>query len=232
MILGESGSGKSTSLRTFAPGEVCVLNVAGKRLPFRNEFGKNVVNLPKNAERLKTNRYDLIRRGVQSGKFKRYVIDDSQYLMAFDSFDRAKERGYDKFTDFALNFYNLLQACRNAADDTIIYFLHHCDSDERGFIRPKTQGKMLDQQLNVAGLFTIILLARTDGKRYWFETQNDGLSVAKSPLGMFADQQIPNDLALVDKTIRAYYGLDNLSTTYPQFFNSEINSENREEQTS
>lgn len=199
MILGESGSGKSASLRSFAPGDVCVLNVAGKRLPFRNDFGKNVVNKPG---------YDLILRGVRSGKFKRYAIDDSQYLLAFDAFSRAKEKGYDKFTDMALNFYDLLQGCRDAADDAIVYFLHHCESDDRGFIRPKTQGKMLDQQLNVAGLFTIILLARTDGNEHWFETQSDGMSVAKSPMGMFPDRRIPNDLALVDKTIREYYEME------------------------
>ena len=205
MIMGESGSGKSASLRTFAPGEVCVLNVAGKRLPFRNEFGKNIVN---NA------RYDLIVQAVRSGKFKRYVVDDSQYLMAFEAFDKAKEVGYQKFTDMALNFYNMLMHVKTAmvgekrTDDVIVYFLHHIDKDENGVVKPKTQGRMLDEKLNVAGLFTTVLLAQTDGKEHWFTTQSDGMSVCKSPMGMFDDVRIPNDLKLVDTTMRAYYGME------------------------
>ena len=216
MIMGESGSGKSASLRTFAPGEVCVLNVAGKRLPFRNEFGKSVVD---NA------RYELIVKAVCSGKFKRYVVDDSQYLMAFEAFDKAKEVGYQKFTDMALNFYNMLMAVKTATvweklpdgtakdtgkptDDVIVYFLHHIDKDENGVVKPKTQGRMLDEKLNVAGLFTTVLLAQTDGKEHWFTTQSDGMSVCKSPMGMFDDVRIPNDLKLVDTTMRAYYGME------------------------
>lgn len=107
MILGESGSGKSTSLRNFEPGEVCVLNVAGKRLPFRNGFGKHVVNVG-SAPSIAL-MYERIKRAVRSGMYKRYVIDDSQYLMAFDAFDRAEEKGYGKFTDMAKAFYDLLR---------------------------------------------------------------------------------------------------------------------------
>jgi len=216
MIMGESGSGKSASLRNFAPGEVCVLNVAGKRLPFRNAFKENVVN---NAG------YETIVRAVRSGKWKRYVVDDSQYLMAFDAFNRAKETGYGKFTDMALNFYNMLMACTHATimqrgtdgtytdtgrktDDTIVYLLHHVDRGDDGLIKPKTQGRMLDEKLNIAGLFTTILMAQTDGKDHWFLTQNEGDSVAKSPMGMFDDLKIPNDLRLVDATIRAYYDME------------------------
>ena len=216
MILGESGSGKSTSLRSFAAGEVCVLNVAGKRLPFRNDWGKNVVN---NAT------YATIAAAVRSGKFKRYVIDDSQYLMAFEAFNRAAETGYGKFTEMAKHFYDLLMTCKSGkvmekqpdgtyrptdrtTDDAIVYFLHHVDRADDGLLKPKTQGKMLDEKLNVAGLFTTILLAKTDGKDHWFETQNDGTSVAKSPMGMFDDVKIPNDLKLVDTVYRTYYGME------------------------
>lgn len=217
MILGESGSGKSASLRSFQPGEVCVLNVAGKRLPFKNQFGNAVINGAG---------YEKIKKAVRSGKFKSYVIDDSQYLMAFDAFSRAKETGYGKFTDMALNFYNLLMDIKNATiwekkpdgtyvdtkqktDDVIVYFLHHPDRDESGLLKPKTQGRMLDEKLNIAGLFTTVLLAETDGKEHWFLTQNDGTSVVKSPMGMFDGQlKIPNDLKLVDNVIRAYYEME------------------------
>lgn len=223
MILGESGSGKSASLRSFEPGEVCVLNVAGKRLPFRNSFGKDVVNVG-NAPTICA-MYELIKRAVRSGKYKRYVIDDSQYLMAFDAFDRAEEKGYAKFTDMAKSFYDLLRDVSNATiwekqadgttvdtrrrtDDVIVYFLHHPDRDDAGLLKPKTQGRMLDEKLNVAGLFTTVLLAETDGTDYWFLTQNDGRSVVKSPMGMFDEARIPNDLKAVDATIRAYYEME------------------------
>lgn len=215
MIMGESGSGKSASLRSFKPGEVCVLNVAGKRLPFRNEFGKSVVDHAG---------YRNILAWVRSGKYKTYVVDDSQYLMAFEAFDRAKETGYGKFTEMAQNFYNLLVGCQNATrwernvdgtirdtkeplEDTIIYFLHHVDRTDDGILKPKTQGRMLDEKLNIAGLFTTVLLAGTDGSEYWFQTHSDGASVVKSPMGMFSEARIPNDLKLVDSTIRDYYGM-------------------------
>lgn len=216
MIMGESGSGKTASLRNFKPGEVCVLNVAGKRLPFKNQFGKNVVN---NAS------YNTIVQAVRSGNFKRYIVDDSQYLMAFESFAKAKEVGYGKFTDMALNFYNMLMSCKHATvwqkkpdgtyvdtgkttDDTVVYFLHHIDRNEDGVVKPKTQGRMLDEKLNVAGLFTTVLLADTDGQEHWFLTKNDGASVVKTPMEMFDDAKIPNDLKYVDEVIRAYYGME------------------------
>ena len=216
MIMGESGSGKSASLRSFLPGEVCVLNVAGKRLPFKNAFGKNVVDHAA---------YNTIIQAVRSGNFKTYVVDDSQYLMAFEAFSKAKETGYQKFTDMALNFYNMLMSVKHATiwkknpdgtvsdtkrptDDVIVYFLHHIDRDDNGIVKPKTQGRMLDEKLNVAGLFTTVLLAETDGKDYWFQTANDGASVVKSPMGMFDDAKIPNDLKMVDGTIRAYYNME------------------------
>ena len=225
MILGESGSGKSASLRNFQPGEVCVLNVAGKRLPFRNGFGKHVVNVG-NAASIAL-MYDRIKRAVRSGMYKVYVIDDSQYLMAFDAFDRAEEKGYGKFTDMAKAFYDLLRDISSATiwekqedgtyidtrkrtDDVIVYFLHHPDRDDSGLLKPKTQGRMLDEKLNVAGLFTTVLLAETDGADHWFATQTDGKSVVKAPMGMFEDARIPNDLKLVDSTIRAYYEMEEL----------------------
>lgn len=218
MIMGESGSGKTASLRTFRPGEVCVLNVAGKRLPFRNEFGKSVITPAP---------YRTILAAVRSGKYKVYVIDDSQYLMAFEAFDRAKEPGYGKFTEMAQNFYSLLMGCKTATrwerqpdktyrdtgealEDTIVYFLHHTDRADDGTIKPKTQGRMLDEKLNIAGLFTTVLLAGTDGSEYWFQTKSDGSSVVKSPMGMFAEAKIPNDLRMVDRTIREYYGMEDI----------------------
>ena len=195
MILGESASGKSSSLRNFAPDEVGVFNIAGKRLPFRNTLP--VANNPN---------YSTIISTLTKANKKAYVIDDSQYLLCFEMFDRAKETGYQKFTDMAQHFYQLIQTIlRNTPDDVIVYFLHHTELTADGKRKAKTIGKMLDEKLTVEGLFTIVLLCETDGERHWFTTQSDGTTTAKSPMGMFAEREIDNDLKAVDTVIRNYY---------------------------
>ena len=197
LILGESGSGKSTSMRNFEPDEVGIFNVASKPLPFRKKLPKvNGAN------------YRTIINGLSKPKLKRYVIDDSQYLMAFEMFDRTKETGYNKFTDMALNFRNLVQfIISGVPDDVIVYFLHHTETTPDGKIKAKTVGKMLDEKLTLEGLFSIVLLCTTDGNEHKFITQSDGYTTCKSPMDMFP-MEIDNDLKLVDKTIREYYEIE------------------------
>lgn len=197
LILGESGSGKSTSMRNFEPDEVGIFNVASKPLPFRKK-------LPK----VNGATYRTIINSLSKPKLKRYVIDDSQYLMAFEMFDRAKETGYNKFTDMALNFRNLVQfIISGVPDDVIVYFLHHTETTPEGKIKAKTVGKMLDEKLTLEGLFSIVLLCETDGSNHKFITQSDGYTTCKSPMDMFPIE-IDNDLKLVDKTIREYYEIE------------------------
>jgi len=197
LILGESGSGKSTSLRNFDPEEIGVFNVASKPLPFRKK-------LPVRDRAT----YASITKALSNPKGRIYAIDDSQALMAFALFSKAKETGYGKFTDIAVDFYNLLQfIIRDTPPDCIVYFLHHTETGETGKIKAKTVGKMLDNQLTVEGLFSIVLLTRTDGIRHYFETQSDGFSTAKSPMDMFPQREIDNDLKMVDLTIREYWDL-------------------------
>ena len=199
LVLGESGSGKSASLRNFAPSEVGIFNVASKPLPFRRQLNK-----------IDGATYSRIEKSLAKPTLKTYVIDDSQYLLAFEFFDRAKETGYQKFTDIALNFRNLIQfVIRETPPDVIVYFLHHTEKREDGSVKAKTIGKMLDEKLTVEGLFSIVLMAQTDGKEHWFLTQNDGFSPVKTPMEMFTDEKIDNDLKLVDDTIREYYNLNN-----------------------
>lgn len=182
-------------MRNFEPGEIGIFNVAGKPLPFRKKLP-----LANNA------RYDTIIKTLSAPKLKTYVIDDSQYLMAFEMFDRANERGYDKFTNMAVNFRNLINfIVTRTPDDVIVYFMHHTELADDGKLKAKTVGKMLDNQLTVEGLFSIVLLCKAEGSEHYFLTNNDGSSPAKSPMEMF-DLMIDNDLKLVDKTIREYYG--------------------------
>ena len=202
LVLGASGSGKSTALRNFDPSEIGIFNVAGKPLPFRKKM-----KVSNNAT------YSLITKTLEAGKLKAYAIDDSQYLMAFESFDHAKETGYGKFTNMALNFKNLITyVIQKTPDDTIVYFLHHTELAEDGRIKAKTLGKMLDNQLTVEGLFSIVLLTQVEGSEHYFITNSDGSNPAKSPMEMF-DMKIDNDLKMVDSTIREYYGMKAEKTT-------------------
>lgn len=197
LILGESGSGKSCSLRNFNKEDVAIYNIAGKPLPFKKQLNK-----ADNAT------YSQIKSSMKKGNFKTYVIDDSQYLMAFEMFDRAKEVGYNKFTDVALNFRNLVDfVIREMPADKIVYFLHHTETTDTGKIKAKTSGKMLDNQLTLEGLFSIVLLCKTDGKEHYFETQSDGYTTCKSPMDML-EPKIDNDLKVVDEKIREYYDLN------------------------
>lgn len=200
MILGASGSGKSTSLRNFEPDEVGIFNVAGKPLPFRK-------HLPK----VDNANYSTIMKVLSNPKLKKYVIDDSQYLMAFESFEHAQETGYGKFTNMAVNFKNLISfVIKKTPADCIVYFLHHTELTDDGKIKAKTLGKMLDNQLTVEGLFSIVLLCQIEGGEHFFITNSDGSNTAKSPMDMF-EMKINNDLKAVDQTIREYYGFNNSS---------------------
>jgi hypothetical protein len=197
LLLGESGSGKSSSLRNFKPDEYLLLNVAGKPLPFRGK-PKYAINKPD---------YLTLSKAISSSPTKVAVIDDSQYLMAFEFFDHAKETGYQKFTNLALNFKNLIDdVVKFAPEDEIVYFLHHVETTNEGKVKAKTIGKMLDEKLTIEGLFSIVLMCRTDGQRHYFETQSDGQTTAKSPMGMF-EREIDNDLKFVDQTIREYWAI-------------------------
>ena len=198
LIMGESGSGKTFSIRNFKPNEVGIFSVEKGRLPFKGDF-----KVKKRAT------YKDINSIFKEPKLKRYVIDDSQFLMVNTMFDRAKEVGYQKYTDMAVDFRNLVHNVNYVLpDDVIVYLLHHTETDPNtGKTKAKTVGKMIDQYLTLEGLFDIVLMAETDGKEHYFLTQSDGTSTAKSPDGMFPALKIDNDLAFVDKRVREFWGL-------------------------
>ena len=201
LILGESGSGKSTSLRNFNKDELVIYNVAGKPLPFR---GGTQLNRADNVS------YNTIMQNMSKKKFRCYVIDDSQYLLAFELFGRVAEKTYDKFTEMAVHFYDLIQfVIRQMPPDCIVYFLHHTD-DIDGKVKAKTVGKMLNEKLTVEGLFSIVLMAKNLDGRYVFRTHSDGRDTVKTPMGMFEPDEIDNDLKAVDAAIREYYSMKGL----------------------
>lgn len=196
LILGHSGSGKSTSLRNFNEGEIGIFNVAGKPLPFRKKLTK-----------LDKASYNQIHQSFAKNAMRAYVVDDANYLMAFQNFRLAKQTGFSKFVDMAVNFEQLLEAANSTNDDTIVYFFMHPDYDESGRMKAKTIGKMLDNQLTIEGMFPIVLLADRDDSGFHFITQSDGTTPVKTPMGMFDEAVIDNDLRYVDAVIRDYWGM-------------------------
>lgn len=199
MILGESGSGKTYSIRNFDPAKVGIFSVRKGTLPFPE--GKNF-KICKKAD------YDVIYKVLRKPTMKAYVIDDSQYLMVNEYFRKANDAGYQKYTSIGKNFSDLLEfIAYQVPDDVIVYFLHHTQQTNDGKVKAKTVGQMLDNYLTLEGCVDVCLLTQTDGSTHFFLTQSDGMNTAKSPEGMF-DLKIPNDLAAVDKAIREYWNLN------------------------
>jgi len=201
LIVGESGAGKSASIRNFDEKEVAIFNVSEKPLPFRKK-------LPM----CKTSDMKFIANEIKRNSRNCYVVDDAGLAMSFYLFGKVNEKGYDKFTQVAKDFYEMVKAVDECSDDTIVYFTMHCErSDDGAKIKAKTAGKMIDNQLTLESLFTIVLYCMTDGKNHKFVTQSDGVITAKSPMDMFS-LEMDNDLKAVDTAIREYYGLAKLGS--------------------
>ena len=196
MIYGQSGTGKSTSLRNFTNDEVAVINVSGKPLPFRSKLTT-----------YDTDSYTKISSALNKIERKSIVIDDATYLMVNEFMRTAKVAGYQKYTDMAVNFNSLVAQASQLANDKIVYFLGHSDLKDDGTEHFKTIGKMLDNYVTVEGKFTIVLKTVVQDGKYYFSTHNSGQDTVKSPLGMFEDNYVDNDLKAVDAIIREYYGI-------------------------
>lgn len=198
LILGQSGTGKSYSMKNFDENEVCLISVQKALLPFRKKFTETVV----------TDKYSEIIDTMKATKKKVIVIDDTQYLMCNEFMRRATEKGYDKFTEIAQNFWSLVvQEVNSLPADVIVYLLCHTATDENGVEKMKTIGKLVDEKITPEGLFTIVLKTAVSDGNYAFITQNNGRDTVKSPEGMFSTYAINNDLKYVDEKIRNYYEL-------------------------
>lgn len=197
LILGNSGTGKSASLRNFKEDEILVINCAGKPLPFQNHFEQITPGFT-------TLTNDILKALDQATK-KVIVVDDAQYIMSFQYMRRIHENGWDKWNDIQGDFFNIIQACDNLPADTVVYFLSHLTKDDEGHEKIKTMGKMLDEKITIEGLFTTVLKTSVQDGKYYFLTQNSGRDTVKSPIGMFETYAIDNDLKYVDTKIRSYY---------------------------
>lgn len=197
LILGESGTGKTASLRNCTPDRFGLVNVSKKPLPFRSALK------PYNSDD-----YGKIVGALKLAKAPSIVIDDSQYLMVNAFMRRSKEKGYDKYTDIANAHWSLIEFIINSLpENMIVYLMSHVDRDQNGNEKAKTVGRMIDQYITLEGLFTIVLKTHVMDGKYSFLTHNSGFDTVKTPLGMFETDEIDNDLVLVDDAIRSYYNL-------------------------
>lgn len=197
-ILGKPGTGKSFSLRNFDKTQVGVINVQGKILPFKGGASWDI---------LSTDDSDEITAAIKkmSQKYKTIVVDDFQYVMANEFMRRSTEKGYDKFTDIGRHAWDIANTVRTLPADVIVYVLCHTDTDQDGFEKLKTIGKLLDEKIFLEGMSTIVLKTHVEDGKYTFLTQNNGRDTVKSPAGMFPSYAIENDLKYVDDKIRSYY---------------------------
>lgn len=205
MILGESGAGKSASLRNLEVESSVLIQPIAKPLPFRtNWLGPESKSVVRTDDAGKI--CHLIHRAAAAGK-KRFIIDDAQYIMANQFMRRSHEKTFDKFTDIGRQFWDIVNAAQAAQGDMRVYFLSHTETDNTGRTKIKTIGRMLDEKITLEGMFTIVLGAHVIDGRHVFTTRNSGTDTVKAPMDMFGESQIDNDLAAVDAAICEYYSI-------------------------
>lgn len=216
LIIAKSGSGKSASLRNVDPEKAVCVQVISKRLPFPD--GKNwklwekaTEEKPANGSRIVISDPKIISKfivkAVEAGK-KIIIIDDLVYSMANKVMDEVENKDWDKWTYLAKEIYDLFKSIDDLPEDVRVYFLTHTEEDANGNIKMKTAGKLLDNLITPEGMFTIVLGAALKDEKYVFKTKKEHVSEPyKTPMGMFENTYIENDLKVVDQTICDYYGI-------------------------
>lgn len=197
LLIGQSGSGKSTSLRNFTREEVAVVNVLGKPLPFKSD-----IKAPKCDD------YASILKAIAGTSKKTIVIDDANYLITNEFMNKSSVKGFDKYNEMGNNFFNLINGIKNIEGGKTVYLIMHEDTDENGNVKPKTIGKLLDDKVNIQGMFTVCIRSMFDNGNYIFRLKTNGQDCVKTPFGMFETDTMPNDLKQFDKVVREYYELD------------------------
>ncbi len=197
LLIGASGTGKSTSLRNFTRDEVAVVNVLGKPLPFKSD-----IKAPQCDD------YAKILKAIDDTKKKTVVIDDAGYLITNEFMGKSSIKGFDKYNEMANNFFNLINGIKKLKGGKTVYIIMHEDTNEDGDVKPKTIGKLLDDKVNLQGMFTICIRSMFENGNYIFRLKTNGQDCVKTPFGMFENDEMENDLKAFDKVVREYYDLD------------------------
>ena len=205
LILGQSGTGKSTSLRNLNPDDVLLIQVVKKPLPFRSTSWK-YLSKDGGSIYVSDNPEIIIKRMQQTSK-QIIIIDDYQYVMANEYMRRSAETGFNKFTEIGRKTWDVFTEATKLPDDKRIYILSHTEEADSGRTKMKTIGKMLDEKITLEGMVSICLQTAIVNEQHIFMTKNNGQNTVKSPIGLFENEHIENDLNAVDKAICEYYGL-------------------------
>ncbi len=207
VVLGESGTGKSTSIRNLNPKETYVINVLNKPLPFRGYkkiYNEDNLNYLESDDYRKINQF-LIAINERREDIKTIIIDDFSFLMNNEFMKRCREKSFDKFVEMASNMFNIMETCKTFRQDLFCFIMCHTEKDHAGIIKPKTVGKMTSDYVGISERVSIVLHSQIIDRQYKFLTQHDGTFGAKSPIDMFQDMYIDNDLAIIRETISEYY---------------------------
>ena len=203
--MGESGSGKTFSLRNCDAETTAICSPEKRTLPFRNRI-EMLYGVTDSRQIIK-----WMKDMVAAGK-KTIIIDDFQYMLAIPYMNRIKETGWDKYNDFGANYFDIIDVCKELPDDVIVYYMTHLETLDNGLTTVKLIGKLLREKITIEGLFTIVLRTSVSEGKYYFLTQNSGKDTVKSPVDMFPSYAIDNDLKYVDDKIRNYYYMDGAKT--------------------
>lgn len=206
LILGQSGTGKSTSLRNFNPADVLLIQSIKKPLPFRSADWKPLTH--EGGSVAFTDKAETIIKAMTKSSKQIIVIDDFQYVMANEFMRRSSEKGFDKFTEIGRNAWDIFNMATQLSDDKRVYILSHTEESESGKTKIKTIGKMLDEKVTLEGMVTICLQTAVINEQHIFLTKNNGQNTVKSPIGLFDSEHIPNDLNAVDECICSYYQIN------------------------
>lgn len=205
LVIGESGTGKSASLRNCDPATTALVNPVGKPLPFKNKF--EMLNNVTDARKI----CKYMRDQAAAGK-KLIAVDDFQYILAVPYMYRIKETGWDKYNDFGANYFEIIEVCKDLPDDVVVVYYSHLETLDNGLTTVKLIGKLLREKITIEGLFTVVLRTGVAEAKYYFYTQNSGRDTVKSPIGMFPTYAIDNDMNYVADKIRNYYEVGEYKT--------------------
>ena len=215
LVLGESGVGKSTSIRTLIPDETFIINIIGKPLPFRGAKSKykKLSSDGVTGNYYATDDTTALKRVInlvntKRPEIKNLIIDDFGYTITNAFMRKAAQRGYDKFIEIGKDMFDLLDLVSNLRDDLYCFVMMHTENDSQGRAKPRTVGRMIDQYVCIEGKFTIVLHAVVSDGNYKFICNNDNQHMSKSPLGMFEENLIDNDLQYVREKMEAYFNED------------------------